>query len=54
MNTEVDPFSVSWTRKLFPLMLNGVLENVLVCAEYSSKLAHSRAYIKLMLYHAVI
>jgi len=37
MNTEVTPFSVSSTRK-FPLMLNGVSENVLVCAQFSSKL----------------
>jgi len=40
MKTEVNPFSVPWTRKKFPHTLNGVLENVLVCAHFSSKLAH--------------
>jgi len=29
------------TRKWFPLIMNGVLENCLVCAQFSSKLAHS-------------
>jgi len=28
-------FNVPWTRKLFPLILNGVLENTLVCAPCS-------------------
>jgi len=40
MKTEVNAFSVPWTRKLFPLILNGVLENVLVCAQFSLKPAH--------------
>ena len=40
MKTEVNPFSVSWTRKWFPVILNGVLEKVLVSAQFSSKLAH--------------
>ena len=40
MKTEVNPFSVLWTRHWFPLMLNGVLENVLVCTHFSSKLAN--------------
>jgi len=40
MTTEVNLFSVPWTRKLFPLILNCVLENVLVCAQFSSQLAH--------------
>jgi len=38
--TEVNPFSIPWTRKRFFFILNGVLENVLVCAQFSSKLAH--------------
>jgi len=40
MKTEENPFSVPWTKKLFPLLLNDVLENVLVCAQFSSKLAN--------------
>ena len=40
MKTEVNIFCVPWTRKSFPLIVNGVLENVLVCAQCSSKLAH--------------
>jgi len=40
MKTEVNAFSVPWTRKLISLILNGVLENVLVCAQFSLKLAH--------------
>jgi len=40
MKTEVNAFSVTWTRKLFPLILNGVLENVLVCAQFSLKPGH--------------
>jgi len=40
MKTDVNPFSAPWTRKLFSLLLNGVLEIVLVCAQFSSKLAH--------------
>jgi len=40
MTIEVNPLSVPWTRILFPLILNGVLENVLVCAQLSSKLVH--------------
>jgi len=41
MKKEVNPFSFPWTRKCFLLILNGVLENVLVCVQLSSKLAHS-------------
>jgi len=40
MKTEENPFSVPWTRKWLPLILNVVLENILVCATFSSKLAH--------------
>jgi len=32
MKTEVNLVSVIWTRKRFPLILNGVMENVLVGA----------------------
>jgi len=38
MKTAVNPFSVRWTKR-FPLILNGVLEIVLVCAQFSSKLS---------------
>jgi len=34
MQTEVNPVSVPWTRKRYPLILNGVLEHVLVCAHF--------------------
>ena len=40
MNTEVNPSSVSWARQCFPLIMNGVFENSLVCAHFSSKLAN--------------
>jgi len=40
MKTEVNPFSVPWTRKGFPIILNGELEKLLVCAQFSLKLAH--------------
>jgi len=35
MKTEVNLFYVSLTRKGFPLHLNGVLENVMVCVQCS-------------------
>jgi len=41
MKTEVNPFSIPKTRKWFPLLLNGVLQNVLFCAQLSSTQAHS-------------
>ena len=34
------PFSVPWTRTWLPFIFNGVLENVLVCAQLSSKRSH--------------
>jgi len=52
MTTEVNTFSVPSTRKWFPLILNGVLENVLVCALMSLNFA--RCYLMFMLHHAVI
>ena len=36
LKTEVNLCSVPWTRTLFPLSLNDVLENVLVCKQFSS------------------
>jgi len=39
MKTEVKTF-VPWTTKLIPLILNGVLGNAWVCAQFSAKLAH--------------
>jgi len=33
-------FLCPWTRKWFPLIVNGVLKDFLVCAHFSSKLAH--------------
>ena len=35
MKTEINPFSVSWTLTKFPLILNGVMENVQVDAQLS-------------------
>jgi len=35
LQTEVKKISVPWTRNRFSLILNGVLENVLVCAQFS-------------------
>jgi len=49
MQTEVNPFSVPWRRKRITLIINGVFENVLVCAQFYSKLA--QVY---MLYYANI
>ena len=41
MNTEVNPFSVSWKRKMIsPHIHRGVLEFFLVYALFSSKLVH--------------
>jgi len=40
MITEVNPFSDPWTRTGFPLHLNGVLENVLVCVQFFSEVAN--------------
>jgi len=40
IKTEVTSFSVPWTRIFFSLILNGELENVLMCAQFSLKLAH--------------
>jgi len=40
MKTEVIHFSVPWTRTRFPLILNEVLKNALVCAHFSSGQAH--------------
>jgi len=35
-----NPIFAQWTSKWFPLShLNGVLENILVCVQFSSKLA---------------
>ena len=39
MKTEVIFFSVPWTRQCYPLILNGVLKNLLVCAPL--KVSHS-------------
>jgi len=39
--TEENLFFVRWTRQIFLLQLNGVLENVLVCVHISSKLANA-------------
>ena len=39
MNTHVNLFAAPWTRKGFPLHLNGELENFMVCLQLSSKLA---------------
>jgi len=58
MKIGVNQFSVPWTRKLFPLTMNGVSENFLVCAQFSSKLAHgvpkvyalSRSYLDFLRY----
>ena len=50
MKTAVNLFSVPWTRKCFPLILNGVLE--MVCAQLLS--FFSLGTLKVMLYHAVI
>jgi len=52
MKTEVNSFSASWTRKLFSLLLNGAMENVLIGAQFSLKQAHMVP--TYMLYHAVI
>ena len=49
MQTEVNPLSVPWRRKRITLIINGVFENVLVCAQFYSKLA--QVY---MLYYANI
>jgi len=38
MKIKVNPFSVPWPENDPPQI--GVLENVLVCAQWSSKLAH--------------
>jgi len=35
LKTEVNPFSVPWTRTRFPLLLNGVWKKFLVCAQFS-------------------
>jgi len=51
MKTEVNLFSVPWTRKGFPLRLNAVLENTLVCVDLCGKLA---IYLNVTLYHAVV
>ena len=41
MTTEVNSFSFPSTRHDFPPpILNGVLENILVCAQFSLKLKH--------------
>jgi len=36
----VNPFTAPLARKWFPFILNSVLENLLVCTQLSSKLAH--------------
>jgi len=43
---------VIWTKKWFPLILNGELENVLVCAQCFIKT--STSYLKFKFYYAVI
>ena len=52
MKSEVNPFSVPCTRTIFSLLLNGILENVLVCAQVKKNkqilpivYAYSRSYL---------
>ena len=40
MKTKVNPFSCPMDKKMIHLILNGVLKKGLVCAQFSSKLAH--------------
>jgi len=40
MKTVVNPVFATWKKNDFPHILNGVLESVLVCAQFSSKQAH--------------
>ena len=39
-STEVTKLAILWTRTLLPLMLSGVLENIQVCAQVSSKITN--------------
>jgi len=45
------PFYAPWTRNWFSLNMHTLLENVKVCAQFSSKLAN---YLKVMLHHTFI
>ena len=40
MESAENPFSVSWARNWFTLILNSVLENILVWAQFSLKLSN--------------
>ena len=51
MQTEVNFFSVPWTRTLFPINVNGVLESFLVCVNF---LENYQMLLKFMLYRAAI
>ena len=54
MKTEVNLFSILWTRTSFPLTINGVLENVLVCAQIFIETSKCYLIIMFMVYHTVI
>jgi len=47
MKTKVNLYILFPTDKkmIYPLILNGVLENVLIFAQYSSKLSHGLCFI---------
>jgi len=49
MKTDVNPFSVPWTRKRFPIIMNGVCPGL--CTLFFKT---STSYLKFMLYYAVI